>query len=543
MSRGKIGKGPRRCDRDRRSRRCRAPVRAVAMLVVSLASLTAAEPARAGDYVIRSCSVPGHRDAPLAPWQARVQTPNMAVVDGCAAGSGVGFRFVGVRAFRFAEGPWLEISRPRSGPQSQIEFVKVSLWYAARLVGSVHPLSVYSYDSRPDDLRLWMVTGAPGAESLSFEQPLSPETNEFSVHLACAGVHVPPDPPPDPCVVDDAMPLQVRGMEVTLRESTPPTVLPLAGTLLASGPESGVGTVSYAASDPHSGLAKVEVLLGDTVVRSHDLAPRCFYSDLTVCPAADDDTLEVDTRAVPNGSYDLALRVHDAAGNERMVHGAHPVEVANELPSGSSGANSYKILANFKGSSRSTLTVPYGQRVSLGGRVMQGSQALGEAVPIQILERPDRRGSKEKLTRTATTKADGSFSVGLATSRPSRLVRVAYRPAGGGEAASKALRLRVQSSARVRATLRGRVVRFSGTVFGAPVPKMGKRIQMEGRSPGSAWTPFKILRTDRKGRFSGTYRLRVRRPGVRLNVRAVVPSERGYGYLGSKSRAVTLRVR
>ena len=95
----------------------------------------------------------------------------------------------------------------------------------------------------------------------------------------------------------------------------------------------------------------------------------------------------------------------------------------------------------------------------------------------------------------------------------------------------------------MRASLRGRVVRFSGKVLSGPIPKGGKRVQMEGRSPGSAWTAFKNLRTDKKGRFSGTYRLRVRRPGVVLKVRAIVPSEAGYGYLGSRSRAVTLRVR
>ena len=75
------------------------------------------------------------------------------------------------------------------------------------------------------------------------------------------------------------------------------------------------------------------------------------------------------------------------------------------------------------------------------------------------------------------------------------------------------------------------------------MPKGGKRVQMEGRSPGSAWTAFKDVRTDEKGRFSGTYRLRVRRPGVLLRIRAVVPSETGYGYIGSRSRAVSLRVR
>ena len=119
--------------------------------------------------------------------------------------------------------------------------------------------------------------------------------------------------------------------------------------------------MSYAAADPQSGLAKVEVLLGDTVVESHDLTSRCFYADFTVCPASDDDTLEVDTRAVPNGSYDLAVRVRDAAGNERVVRGAHPVEVANESPPGAD--RSFAVVAKFSDTSRTTVTVPYGRRV------------------------------------------------------------------------------------------------------------------------------------------------------------------------------------
>jgi hypothetical protein len=39
------------------------------------------------------------------------------------------------------------------------------------------------------------------------------------------------------------------------------------------------------------------------------------------------------------------------------------------------------------------------------------------------------------------------------------------------------------------------------------------------------------------------YRLRVRRPGVVLKIRAVVPSESGYGYVSSRSRITSLRVR
>jgi hypothetical protein len=335
-------------------------------------------------------------------------------------------------------------------------------------------------------------------------------------------------------------------MEVTLSEDKLPEVSRPTGTLLTRGPQRGVRTVSYSAGDPQSGLTRIDVLLDSRIVKSIDLTPRCSYSDFTVCPSSDDQTLEIDTHAVPNGLYDLALRVTDAAGNQQIVHGERAVEIANEAPAASAASTNalrYAVAANFKGTSRRTLTVPYGRRVSLRGRLTQGSQAAAANSPIEVLERPDRRGAHEKLARTIKTKADGSFSIGLATSRPSRIIRLAYRPAGGGQVVSRALKLRVIAASRVRATLRGRMVRFSGKVLSGPIPKGGKRVQMEGRSPGSAWTPFKNLRTDKQGRFSGTYRLRVRRPGVVLKVRAVVPSEAAYGYLGSRSRAVSLRVR
>ena len=347
---------------------------------------------------------------------------------------------------------------------------------------------------------------------------------------------------PEPCVPDHATPLVVRGMELTLGEDIPPTVTAPQGTILAGGRQSGVRTVTYAASDAQSGLAKVEVLLGDTVVKTHDLSPRCLYADLTVCPASDDEILEVDTRGVPNGSYNLTLRVQDAAGNERVVPGNRAVEVANTPPTES--VPPYAIDAKFKGSDRAVLTVHHGRRTSLRGRLTQGGGPVGAGRPIEVLERADLRGAREKKTRTVLTKADGSFSIGLATSRPSRFVRLAYRPLNATHAFSRALRLRVRAASRLQATLRGRLVRFRGRVLSGPVPKRGKRVHMEGRSPGSAWTTFKRVRTDRRGRFSGSYRLRVRRPGVALKIRAVVTSESGYGpFLAARSREVILRVR
>lgn len=537
MPREIAARRPRRDD-DVNARRRRAMVAFVASLIVLLTVAIMADSARAGTYVMRNCDVPGYPRAPLFPWilPPDVSSYRLKIEDTCAAGGGVSFTLGEPRQMVGNTVESIGLYKP-TGPRSHITFVKAVLWYAARLGGSGQPLRFWSAEYRFDTTPYpGLSNGPPGSENLVGEHQLGPDTTELRVGLACGSV------PGDPCVAASGVPLLIRGMEVTLSESIPPVVSSPSGALLEGGVQSGIRGFTYSASDPESGLSEIDVLLDDTVVATDDVTSRCSYSDFTVCPASRDATLQVDTRLVANGSHTLTLRVRDAAGNERLVHGMRPVVVANAPNAGTSAAP-FTVVAKFNGTSRTTLTVPYGRRVVVRGRLTQGSAAPAVGTPLEVLERLDRKEAREKPTGRVVTKADGSFSVVVATNRPSRTVRLAYRPVGGGQAASQALKLRVRAASRVRASLRGRVVRFSGRVLSGPIPRRGKRVEMQGRSPGSAWTPFRLLRTDRKGRFSGTYRLRVRRPGVVLKVRAVVPREDGYGYLSSGSRAVALRVR
>ena len=537
MPRDKIGATrPARGDNEpSRARRATLWLTAImAMLLLDAGS------AGAGTYVMRNCNVPGQPSSPMHPWEALDNgLDGVSVIDSCATGGGVAFAIGDPPQLPVGRNPNIIIKRP-DGPRSQVQFVKVVLWYAARLAGGGSPLNVTTYLYGPDYVVTEGVSNPPpGSENLVAEQQLKPDTAFYYVGIYCGQLSMPR--PTDPCVPANRVPLLIRGMEVTLREDIAPTVLKPTGSLLEGGPQSGIRTLTYSATDPQSGLSKVRVLLDDTVVATHDLTPRCPYSDFTVCPASLDETLQIDTRAVSNGPHRLTLWVQDAAGNERVVDGGRPVEVVNDGTPESTA--SFSVVAKFRGTSRSTLTVPYGHRVVLRGRLTRGSQPVGAGARLEVLERLDRKGAREQVASRVETNADGSFNIGIATNRPSRIVRVAYRAADEKHAISRDLKVRVRAVARMHATLRGRLVRFGGRVLGAPLPKTGKRVVMEGRSPGSAWTPFKTLRTDRKGRFSGTYRLRVRRPGVRLKVRAVVPNEIGYGYLGSRSRAVNLRVR
>lgn len=516
-------------EHDRRAVRRVARCAVGVALALMLAGLAGAPPARAGTYVMRNCDVPGHASAALGPWQITVVPANMVVVDQCASGGGIGFAFTGARRLSANTGVVLKLLGSKVGPSSSIRLVKSVLHYAARLAGEGPPISVFAIDYHSDGAYYptFPIT-PPGAENLVLEQLLTPaRTNEYGIGISCSpGLPERPD-----CVPAHNTPLLIRGMEVTLSEDVAPVASQPGGALLGEGPQAGVRSVTYAASDPQSGLARIEVLLGDTVVGSRDLTLQCPHGDFTICPASADGSLEIDTRAVPNGPHRLTLRVTDAAGNRESKQAPNAVDVANHA------TISERLTARFSGSSRSTMTVAFGRRVRISGRLTAtAGRGIGRA-RIQVFERNARTAARQRAVGSVLTRPDGTFSYLLARARPSRSVRLV------GPSASRTLHLRVRAAASLKASLRGTVVRFGGRVVSGPLPSSGKRVVLQGRAPGYTWATFATTRTNRVGRFSGRYRLPVRRPGVRLQIRVVVPAEKTYPYASYSGGPITLRVR
>ena len=507
-------------------------------MTLLLAGALGTHSAHAGLYVMRNCDVPGRGYSSIGSWRTIEMASGIAMTNRCASGGGIAFEFTGSRLVPAGAGPMLALARPTSGAQSEIKFIKATVWYAARLAGTGGPLHFHSlYFDAARDYHLGVSNGPPGAENLVLEQQFSPiDTTLYKIGLSCG---LPTGPSGADCLAADNVPLQIRGMEVTLSEDSQPIVSQTGGTVLEGGHQSGIRTLTYSVFDRQSGLTKVDVLLGDAVVASRDLTARCTYDDFTVCTQSDDATLAVDTRAVPNGTHPLTLRVYDAATNERVVNVANAVDVRNEIDLDGPAT----LAARFAGSTRATLTAPFSRRVSIRGQLTGASPLGRDGAQIDVLTQTDRRGAREVVTGRVRTRADGTFSYVLPRSQPSRAIRLAYRPHGPGGAASPRLRLRVRAASNLRASLRGRIIRFSGRVLSRPLPQAGKRVMMEGRAPGFAWSVFRSLRTDRKGRFRGKYRLPIRRPGVKLEVRAVIPTENGYPYLRYRTRAVRLRVR
>jgi hypothetical protein len=413
-------------------------------------------------------------------------------------------------------------------------------WLTAELTGSGSPAFISDGGgfsppggTTPDDM--------PWASP-----PLDPTTPAIYVQLYCSTGAA------SDCQLDSATPLSARGIETDLYETVTPGGTIDGGTLLTSDVQRGRRSVLFTATDDESGVARVELLLGSVVVDSVDLdadPSKCAHTDWAACPTRETGTLSVDTSDVADGSYVPALRVTDAAGNRRVIKYQDAITVGNAATGASSDGspgrenNSASLTAQFAADSRSTYTTSFGTPVRIRGRLRDSGGAALPNVHVAVTAKLDSGGSARSLT--ATTGTDGRFSFRVSGREPSRRIDIAYLDRSGSNApiAHARLRLRVKAAATLHVVLRGIVVRYSGRVVAGPIPRGGKQIFVQGRAKGGAWQRFAAKWSDASGRFSGTYRLRVRRPGVKLQFRVEVPRQSNYPYVPHTGKSVTRTVR
>lgn len=438
------------------------------------------------------------------------------------------------------------LARPTEGPQSVIAIRRVRLWMVARLGGSGSSLFVAMSSGDGKGTVAQDIFGPPGGDTLAspFVSPtLLTDTALFYVVLSCSGSA------PDGCTPASINPLEIRGAEVTLFEDVAPTGTIDGGKLLEKGSQAGIRSVGYVVNDQESGVAQVSLLVGTTAVASHNFESECLHADFAACLRSRTGVLEFDTRSVPSGTYPVSLRVTDAAGNREVIQAADSILIANgdsgrTVANGDGATANARLLASFAGGRNSSTTVPYGRATIVRGRL---TNALGRPIThatVEVTETPALRKVGVRRGRVITT-ANGTFSYRIARRVTSRSIRLKYRFSLGSPnvAASRRLRLNVAAAGRLRVRLRGVQVTYNGTVLTRPIPRRGKLVYVEGRAAGGAWTRFAVRRTNRSGRFSGRYRLRVHRPGVRLQFRIQIPTEHGYPYVYGASRSVARIVR
>jgi hypothetical protein len=520
------------------SRTCSRSIAVVAIgLIVTILftiwyALVSTPVANAGIYKLYSCNVPG-RETPVpstAPWTAKLDNLNTYFFDNCASGGSFGIG-LNLRFMHPITSASLALVRPATGPKAAIGIVRYRTWVTAELTGSGAPAFI-------DDGGAFSPPGGTTPDGEPWVSvPFSQTNPGVYVRLQCSGGA------PSDCMFDSTKPLQVRGVESDLYEDVPPTGEIEGGTLIDGGATSRPRTLSFTATDEESGVARVDLLLGDTVVGVKDLDSSkavCPHTDLNACPSRYAADFVVDSSLIAPGEYPAILRITDAAGNRKLITSTRPALIGNGT---ASFAGKTKLTVSFP-KAGSTYTTNFGRSVRMHGRLMSfGGIPLARA-RISVMERPTTRHGRIR-TSFAVTAADGKFRYLASGRRPSRTIEFRYSTEGGNPAlgVSRRLQLRVRAASTFKVSLSGILVHYSGRVLTHPLPRNGKLVFVQGRAAGGAWQRFAVRRTDKAGRFSGRYRLRVRRPGIKLQFRVEIPKQSGYPFAARVGQAVTRVVR
>jgi len=188
--------------------------------------------------------------------------------------------------------------------------------------------------------------------------------------------------------------------------------------------------------------------------------------------------------------------------------------------------------------------VAFGRDATVTGRLVdQQGRPIRNAI-IDVTETPAVRGARATSGRPAVTGADGTFTSTATSKAGTRALTFVYRyQREGAVVASAGLRLTVRAGVRLSVKLKGAVAAYSGRVLAGTMPRSGKLVIVQGRAKGGSWQTFASRRAGKSGKFRGRYRLKVRRPGRKLQFRVRVVSEAGWNFAPVTSKAVTRKVR
>jgi hypothetical protein len=332
------------------------------------------------------------------------------------------------------------------------------------------------------------------------------------------------------------------GEAATVRiDRTPPRVA-FASSLDPADPE----LLEARVSDPLSGPDPAR---GTIAIR-----PRGSHRQFAALPTAVNGERLLarwDSDRFQPGLYEFKATAHDAAGNvarsQRRANGAElvlpaPLKATTTLHSGFGGGRALRR--------RASRTIPYGRGATVGGTL---TDAAGDPLAnqsVQVVERFSSGVAATDRVHEVRTSGNGAFVTRLPAGA-SRQIEFSFAgthtlAAARGRAASLAVRAGVHLRASAAsAAVGGRPLVFSGAVAdAAAIPASGKSVELQFRLPGLAWTQFRTVRTDERGRFRYPYRFSDDDSrGVRFQFRAFAPAEPGWPYEPGASRPLLVEGR
>jgi hypothetical protein len=253
-----------------------------------------------------------------------------------------------------------------------------------------------------------------------------------------------------------------------------------------------------------------------------------------------------DSDAYPAGEYEFRATGYDAAGNATATAqraDGKPMRLPNPLKA------TAVLRAGFADRGGAKQVVPYGGKPLFKGHLATEANTPLSGMPVRIVERSPVGGPARHST--VTTGRGGAFAIRLSPG-PSREIAARFEGTPTlTRAATPSLRLAVRSGVSLRASspsarVGGLPIVFKGRVAAAPgtLPSDGKSVQLQFRLPGLAWSEFRTVQTDRRGRFRYSYKFSDDDSrGVAFQFRAYAPAQAGWPYEPGGSRPVTVRGR
>jgi hypothetical protein len=379
-----------------------------------------------------------------------------------------------------------------------------------------------------------------------------------------------------------------------------------SGPLMTDAVVRGEQDLTVNATDTGSGLYRVQLLVDNALAMSRIIdgnAGKC--SDVNVanadpyefahpvpCRLSAGGTYSFDTRQLPEGTHNLKILLEDAAGNSATLSNRNVVvdnvpepstggqgtggsgsggsgsgstttvintttstttagspSVDRGTPNGINATDDARLTAWWASNRGTVLRSRYGVRHVIRGKLTDRNGSGIRNARVELAATPAAKGAKESLDKGgARTRPDGTWTLILPVDVSSRLLRFRYRSHANdiAPAATRTLRLKVRAGLRLsvtpRVARRGKTIRLAGRLLGRPVPRVGKVLELQARTPGTSWVTFATVRTRRGGAFASKYTFRRGGP-VTYELRVRSRASDDYPFDMGTSRPVRVRVR
>ena len=538
-------------------------------LALSMATVALApRDARAGQYHVYGCRTPSGQAAPADGWSGSV-TPNGAfdqyAKNTCAGGGAL----IAALGDVTTHGAYIDKATWVFSAPAGESIAAATLFRAGDSAGGGSPSFSYGFWlAGPHEAGIFdQCLFALGCLQRGTSTPLSPEnrTTVPSANLgqylfstaSCSGFMGAECPSGAGDGNGNAAVAYVFASDISLEQSSDPSVFAVAGDLASALTVRGTSSVTFTASDTGSGVYEAIVSVDGQVVGTQLLGEngghcrsvgqttdgKLAFLYVQPCPSSVAADVLLDTTRLTNGSHHVVVSVLDAAGNSATVLDRE-VTVANPPPACGTGTSSQATLTvGWKGARSTRLTTRFGHARPIVGRLTGASRAPIAGAAIEILATPAYVGTTAGQMAGAQTQRDGRFLIRLPRSVSSRELCLSYRPPGGGPAVTRALWLNVRAGIALGVSPAtssvGHEIFFHGRLLAGPVPPAGKQLVLEARSPGGPWLEFNVVRTGRRGRFQASYRFRFPGPAL-YQFRVLSEPESDYPFAAGASNLVSV---